>query len=192
MKLPRFSLAISLGLALAASAALSLAEPPKAGYVPDPPSVSSKKHWVIDIPVRQGKPSFAVVRSVDLSKPEPTARVMGRFAVEFWIGKELLDRVRFDVPLLEDPTKRKNRRLGSPEFAVNTRLSVRLADNGRATSVLLVDRATGEVQAYAWPPGSDGKLVPLSKPAVALIDAGSDVSPDVVVPAADASAGDAG
>jgi hypothetical protein len=192
VKLPRFPLAIVLGLALAVPAALSFAEPPKAGHAPDPPSVSSKKHWVIDIQVRQGKPSFTAVRSVDLSKPEPTARVMGRFAVEFWIGKELIDRVRFDVPLLEDPTKRKNRRLGSPEFAVNTRLSVRLADNARATSVVLVDRATGDTQAYAWPPGSDGKLVPLSKPAVVATDAGSDASPDVVVTAADASVGDAG
>lgn len=185
MKSYRVSFAMTLGAALVAAAALSFAETPKAGFVPDPPAVSSKKHWVFDILVRQGKPSFGTVRSVDLDKPASTARVMGRFAVEYWIGKELLDRVRFDVPLLEDPTKRKNRRLGAPEFSVSTRLSIRLADNPRATTVVLVDRATGEVQAFAWPPGSDGKLVPLTKAASVVSDAGVDA-------AVDASAGDAG
>jgi len=187
VKLQRSALALGLGMALVISAAWSLAEPPKTGFQPDPAAIASTKHWVFEVDVRQGKPSLGVVRAVSLDKPAATARVMGRFAVEFWIGKELIDRVRFDVPLLEDPTRRKNRRLGSPEFAVNTRLSVRLADSPRVTSVVFVDRATGETQRFAWPPGSDGRLVPLAAPAQSSADAGPDA------PVADASPkGDAG
>jgi hypothetical protein len=177
VKLQRLSLAAVLGLALAIPAALSFADPPRAGHVPDPVGVASTKHWVFDVSVRQGKPFLGTARAVALDKPASTARVMGRFAVEFWIGKELIDRVRFDVPLLDDPTKRKNRRFGSPEFVVNTRLSVRLADSVRTTSVVLVDRATGEAQHFAWPPGSDGRLVPLAPPAVSTRDGGPDAAP---------------
>ncbi len=163
-----------MGVALAIPAALSLADSARSGHVPDPAGVAAKKQWVFDVQVRQGKPSLGTVREVVLDKPASTVRVMGRFAVEIWIGKELLDRVRFDVPLLDDPTRRKNRRWGSPEFAVNTRLSVRLADNPRAMSVVFVDRATNETQVYAWPPGSDGQLSPLPTPAKSSADAGPD------------------
>jgi hypothetical protein len=179
-------LALALGIALAVPTALSLADSSHTGHTPDPAGVASTKQWVFDVQVRQGKPALHTVRSVSLDKPLATARVMGRFALEFWIGKELVDRVRFDVPLLEDPTKRKGRRWGSPEFAVNTRLSVRLADSPRAMSLVFVDRATGETQPFAWPPGSDGQLVPVATPATSSADAGTDA------PVADASSTDAG
>jgi hypothetical protein len=186
VKLHRISLAIGLGVALAIPAAF--AEPPRAGHAPDPAAIASTKQWVFEVPVRQGKPSIGTVRPVVFDKPAATTRVLGRFAIEFWIGKELIDRVRFDVPLLEDPTKRKNRRLGSPAFMVNARLSVRLADSPRATSVVLVDRATGEAQHFAWPPGSDGRLSPLTQSAVSSGDAGTDAAP---APPRDASPADA-
>lgn len=187
MKLPRSFLALGLGIALVIPAAWSLADAPsnRGGYAPDPPGIASKKHWTFEVQVRQGKPTLNKAQEVALTNPTTSARVMGRFAVEFWIGKELLDRVRFDVPLLEDPSKKRDRRLGAPQFAVNTRLSVRMADSARATSVVLVDRATGETQSFAWPPGSEGRLTPIL-PAPAALDAGSDA------PVSDAgSAGDA-
>jgi hypothetical protein len=181
VKLQRSALAFVLGVALVIPAALSLADAPRSGYAPDPAGVASTKQWIFDVEVREGKPSLGPVRAVTVDKPASTARVIGRFAVEFWIGKELIDRVRFDVPLLEDPSKRKNRRLGSPEFKVNTRLSVRLADSPRAASVVFIDRATGETQSFAWPPGSDGRLVPLAPKAQSSADAG------LIAPGADAS-----
>lgn len=174
MKLPRSVFALALGLAFVVPAALSLADAPRAGFVPDPAGVASTKQWTFEVLVRQGVPSLGVVKAATLAKPIATPRVLGRFAIEFWIGKELLDRVRFDVPLLDEPTRRKNRRVGTPEFLVNTRLSVRMADSVRATSVVFVDRATGEAQAFAWPPGSDGRLVPLPSPSNVSADAGPD------------------
>lgn len=174
MSWPRFASALALGLALAIPTAFSLADSSRGGYAPDPAGVASKKQWIFEVQVRQGNPTLGTVRSVVLDKPTTSARVLGRFAVEFWIGKELLDRVRFDVPLLDDPLRRKNRRVGAPEFLVNTRLSVRMTDQERATSVVFVDRATGEVQYFAWPPGSDGRLTPIAAPAASAADAGAD------------------
>ena len=186
MTLPRNAFALALGLALVVPTAFSLADAPRAGFVPDPAGVASTKQWTFEVQVRQGVPTLGVVKSSTLDKPITTARVLGRFAIEFWIGKELLDRVRFDVPLLEDPTKRKNRRSGSPEFAVNTRLSVRMADSSRATSVVFVDRATGDAKTFAWPPGSDGRLVPLQAPASVSADAGPDAPSSDAAPTPDA------
>lgn len=39
-------------------------------------------------------------RRVSLERPQTTPRVMGRFAVELLRGEELVERVRFDFPLL--------------------------------------------------------------------------------------------
>jgi hypothetical protein len=187
MKLSRSFLALGLGIALVVPAAWSLADAPtnRGGYAPDPPGIASKKHWTFEVQVRQGKPAISKVQEVALTNPTTTARVIGRFALEFWIGKELLDRVRFDVPLLEDPSKKRDRRLGAPQFAVNTRLSVRMADSARATSVALVDRATGETHYFVWPPGSDGRLTPIA-PAPMAADAGSDAPVSDAASSADA------
>ena len=163
----RFGLALGLGLTCAVIATMSLAEPPAGGIAPDPPGRSSKKHWVFDVAYAQKKASVTRVSAT------PTARVMGRFAIEFWVGKELLDRVRFEVPLLDDDPK--NHRAGpfsGPRFGnVTTRIKARIADNPRATYVTLLDRGTGDVSRFWWPPEADGRLLPM---AVKAADAGGD------------------
>lgn len=165
MKIRSLASAALLGLVMIGLTALSLAEPgpPRGGYPPDPPGIATKKQWSFAIDYRDGK---ALVRKVEanyLQNPSATARVMGRFAVELWVGKELLDRVRFDVPLLDDPSMHRKGPLSGPRFGnVSTQLRVRLADNPRATFVALVDRSTGEVVRFAWPPRADGSLAPLS------------------------------
>ncbi|MDI3287082.1 hypothetical protein [Polyangium sp. 15x6] len=194
MKNRRLFLALGLGAALGAAAALSLAEPsrakapaapepPRGGFPPDPPGNASKKQWVFDIQVQGGRASLPRVSSVLVNTPAPTVRMMGRFAVEFWVGKELLDRIRFDVPMLDrDPKDRRRGPLRGPDFTnVSTRLKVRMADSPRAAFVALVDRATGDVQRFAWPPDAEGRLAPLgasAAPAQAKATA-SDAGPPV-------------
>lgn len=191
MKQSRLFLALGLGAALGAAAALSLAEPtrrapapaapepPKGGFPPDPPGNASKKQWVFAVSVKDGKASLPRASSVLVANPTPTVRMMGRFAVEFWVGKELLDRSRFDVPMLDrDPKDRRRGPLRGPDFThVSTRLTVRMADHPRATFVALVDRATGDVQRFAWPPDAEGRLAPLgaaaSRASASAADAGS-------------------
>ncbi|MDI1448953.1 hypothetical protein [Polyangium sp. 6x1] len=207
MKNRRLFLAIGLGAALGAAGAISLAEPsrakapaapepPKGGFPPDPPGNASKKQWVFDIAVTGGRASLPRVSSVLVETPAPTVRMMGRFAIEFWVGKELLDRIRFDVPMLDrDPKDRRRGPLRGPDFTnVTTRLKVRMADSPRTAFLALVDRATGDVQRFAWPPDAEGRLAPLgatAAPALALETASDAGSPGDSGSAGDAGLGDA-
>jgi hypothetical protein len=81
--------------------------------------------------------------------------MMGRFAVELYIGKELIDRVRFDFPLLgADELAGGERKWDSPpsfERKLSTTAAVMIPHSERATRVVLVDRASGRVWPLPWP-----------------------------------------
>lgn len=103
---------------------------------------------------------------------------MGRFTVELGIGHELLERARFDFPLLgaEPPTETA---LGTaPQFASRADVSrvVRVAERPRATWARITDRATGEVWQMAWPPSD------VSEQALPLEAASSGVCPSGTEP----------
>ena len=172
----------ALGVAAGALAALSLgafselgdaeASPPREGWPPDPPPVASTKHWVFEIRAKDSVPSIVKVTELTLDKPGATARVMGRFALEFYVGTEILDRVRFDVPLTGDvPEEQPGKK--RPQFRVNTKLFARMADHPRAALLRLVDRATGDVQVFLWPPGKDGSLTARGSQPAASASAGA-------------------
>lgn len=155
--------AVLLGAALGAGGLVALADPPRGGVSPDPPPHSSRKQWAIEVAVRGGKVTAERATAAMLAQPAESARVTGRFAVELYVGRELLDRVRFNVPLMGDEPPQGNRnRLPRPRFDknVSTRLTVRLVDSPRAAYLVLVDRETGDTQKFDWPPEADGRLVP--------------------------------
>jgi hypothetical protein len=132
---------------------------PKEGFAPDPPPVASKKQWVFTVVSKESVPTIARASEVELKQAEATPRVMGRFALEFTVGTELLDRHRFDIPLNGDgPRDRDEAGRKRPQFRVNTKFFVRMAHHDRATQLRLVDRATGEVTRFVWPPNKDGTL----------------------------------
>jgi hypothetical protein len=164
----KHALAAVAGVALAVFTITALAEPPASGHAPDPPGHASVKQWVFDVRVSRGKPTIERARAATVAKASETARVMGRYAVELYVGQELLDRIRFNVPLTGDgprerPGKPKNP-FSRPGFEdVTTRLRIQMADHPRAAYVAVVDRATGDVERFEWPPGPDGQLVPLQK-----------------------------
>jgi hypothetical protein len=95
-------------------------------------------------------------RRVELPRPTPTARMMGRFAVELYVGHELIDRVRFNFPLLgagdfgEDATRWD----APPSFerGLSAGAAVMIPHSERATRAMVVDRATGRRWPIAWPP----------------------------------------
>jgi hypothetical protein len=180
----------ALGLVLGGSALLAGAEPdkPKKGFAPDPPPRASLKQWIFDIEVEKGRVRIDKIRTVTLKKPRSTLRVMGRYAIELYIGNELLDRIRFNVPIAGDGPREGKGPFSRPRFdQVNASLMVRIADNPRATYGQLVDRATEKVTRFSWPP----------EPAGSSADAGSGAVPDAGAGASDAGAsspgkGDAG
>jgi hypothetical protein len=204
----RLAWAAILGVALGCvgAAALSMtgvddaqAGPPREGWPPDPPAKASTRHWVFEIQVKKGEIVLGKVSPVDLEKAEATPRVMGRYALELWVGKELLDRVRFNVPLGGDgPPEPDRPGMKRPEFRVSTRFFARMAENPRATQLRLVDRATGDVRVFSWPVGSGGvteiregaPTADAGKPDAGKPDAGK---PDAGSPdAGDAGSADAG
>ncbi|WP_437504484.1 hypothetical protein [Sorangium sp. So ce1099] len=177
--LVRVALATLAGLALAAAGVVAVAEPgdppSRAGYAPDPAVQPSEKQWVFEVQYAKGRGSVARARPVKLDKAAATARVMGRFAIELYVGRELLDRVRFDVPLTGDaPERSSNILLRRPTFdeGVTSRLRVQMADNPRASWAKLVDRKTGVEERFLWPPEPDGRLVSLDAQSPAALDGG--------------------
>ncbi len=152
-----------LGATLGAGGLAALADPPPGGFAPDPPAHASRANWVFEIRVDEGRVSIDRVKPITFAKPAETPRVVGRFALELYIGRELLDRVRFNVPLMGGEATEGNRNnLPKPRFeqSVNAHLTTRMADNPRAAYLLVVDRATGDTQKFAWPPESDGRIHP--------------------------------
>ena len=134
---------------------ISDAGPPPAGFLPDPTPLVTRHQWIVDLGYRAGAVVFGGARRVELAKPAGTPRAMGRFALELFIGKELIDRVRFDFPLLgADEYADTPRRWDSPlnfERQLSTRASIMLPHSERATRAVLVDRATGNIWALPWP-----------------------------------------
>lgn len=154
-------LALSLDAFSASPAPLDdLGNPPREGWTPDPQPIASTKQWVFEIRAKDSVPSIVKVSEITVDKPTATARVMGRFAIELYVGTELLDRIRFDVPLAGDGPREEDKQPGKkrPEWKVNTKLFARMADHPRATLCRLVDRATGDIRVFLWPPDKDGKL----------------------------------
>ncbi|MEP7120578.1 MAG: hypothetical protein ABJE95_06705 [Byssovorax sp.] len=142
---------------------VALAEPSKSGFAPDPPAHATKKQWTLSIVARDGKVSAERATASVLAQPAESPRVIGRFALELYIGPELLDRVRFNVPLMGDgPVEHSTKRsYHNPDTdKVSTRLAVRVADSPRAAYLVLVDRVTDERWRFEWPPAADGTLVP--------------------------------
>lgn len=128
------------------------------GDLPDPPALSERAQWLFTVDydrgaLHVGQPSFKC-----LDKPEATGRRMGRFAFELWLGHELVERLRFDFPLLATETPRSGPRKPLrevPSFAPGARVSValRMPASERATSARILDRATGDIVKVPWPPG---------------------------------------
>jgi hypothetical protein len=153
---------------IGAASARAASEPASAsalsphGDLPDPPPLSERAQWSYPVAYDRGTIRVGEPEPMCLPRPQPTPRRIGRFAFELWLGRELVDRVRFDFPLLanEEPPAGPRRPLREPpRFAPGARVSItlRVPDSERAATARILDRATGESIAVPWPPrSSDG------------------------------------
>jgi hypothetical protein len=111
---------------------------------------------VLEFEYSGGEIRLAAAQPHTTDKPLSTQRAMGRFAFELWIGRELIDRVRFDFPLLgaEPPRGDIVPLHAPPSFAVGAevRRKIVVPASARATLAQLVDRATGDIVLLPWPP----------------------------------------
>jgi hypothetical protein len=130
------------------------AAPPDVALTPtpaDPEPLVERKQWVFDLRWDRGDVWLLGVHRLDLPAPQPTPRAMGRFALELFEGPTLLERVRFDFPLLGAPEPADG---GAPiSFAnrLRTRIGVIFPATERGTRLELVDRASGRRWGLDWP-----------------------------------------
>lgn len=138
------------------------------GRPPDPEALRLARQWEYELTYESGAVRVTQVTLRTFPKPVVTQRNMGRWAIELWIGRELVERVRFDFPLLraEEPRLDRRRPLHEPPtFAAGAvmKQTILVPASPRATRALIVDRATGEETELPWPPDA-----PLPPPREAL------------------------
>ena len=127
---------------------------------PDPPPLVTQSQWLFRFKYEKGNVLVANVVKKEFDRPVPTERRVGRFAVELWVGRELVERVRFDFPLLAAdpaPEGRKQPLREAPAFGpgAETSREVLVPASDRATRAVLVDRLNGHSIPLAWPPDAN-------------------------------------
>jgi hypothetical protein len=131
---------------------------------PDPTPMVTKSQWVFDLRWDKGSVYLLAVHPLDLPAPQATPRVMGRFAIELFEGPTLIERARFDFPMMgggegtssppDAGTRRTIDDLNRVSFdqKLVTRIGVIFPQTRRGTRLDLVDRATGRRLKLPWPP----------------------------------------
>jgi hypothetical protein len=125
---------------------------------PDPKPTSTRDWFAFEFKFVQGAAHLQSAHRVQTAKPRDAVRVVGRYAVELWIGCELLDRVRFSFPLqaAEGPANTGPRHALHEQPSLTARGDLRatvlVPFSDRATRAELVDRSAGTREALAWPP----------------------------------------
>jgi hypothetical protein len=157
----------SSALADAAAQAASRA----ARIPPDPSPLTERMQWVFDLRWDKGELYLVQVESRDMGEPRVTPRVFGRFALELFEGKALMERVRFDFPMLGGNADLEDAGVGAvrPPVRMSARLRTRIGvlfpATSRGTRLELWDRATDERYALPWPPKA-GIAEPPPRPAL--------------------------
>jgi hypothetical protein len=121
---------------------------------PDPEPLSERSQWVFDLRWDRGDVWLLDVRPLDLAAAQRTPRVMGRFALELFEGSALIERVRFDFPLLGALEVLDAGLTSAPSLTqkLRTRIGVVFPATSRGTRFELLDRATGRRWSIPWPP----------------------------------------
>ncbi len=117
---------------------------------PDPPAMSERKQWVFDLRWDRGEVFLVGIHPLDLGAPQATPRAMGRFALELYEGPTLIERARFDFPLLGPPET--DGAVDSISAKLKTRIGVMFPATHRGTRLELWDRATQQRWTLPWPP----------------------------------------
>lgn len=133
--------------------------PTPPSFAPDPVPLRTALQWEYRLRYDHGDITVQAVRALRFDEPVVTARTMGRFAIELWIGAELVDRVRFNFPLLaaDPPPPGRRKPLDAPptfSAGADVEATVLVPQSERATRAVLVDRSTGAKVRLEWPPGA--------------------------------------
>jgi hypothetical protein len=114
---------------------------------PDPPAEQTLRQVEFHFAFKRGDLALLDHRVIEEASPLGGPRRIGRFAVELFLGQELVERVRFDFPLLGADSDDAEFEKGLSSDAL---VAVPLID--RATRARLLDRKTRRVLELPWPP----------------------------------------
>ena len=130
---------------------------------PDPP-MREEMQWVFDLRYERGDIFFVGVHSLDLGAPQTTPRVMGRFALELFEGPTLIERVRFDFPMLGAGDAQNKGFMAPPslEKKLTTRIGVMFPETRKGTRLELWDRASNLRYRLPWPPDESSARGPVN------------------------------
>ena len=140
---------VSRALDASSPAPVATADVAIGSVAPDPPPLVERAQWVFELRWARGEVSILRTRQLQLPTPQPTPRSMGRFAVELYEGRALLERVRFDFPLLGAPDLDAGPSLAGK---LVTRFAVMFPATRRGTRLELWDRVTNRRWPLPWPP----------------------------------------
>jgi hypothetical protein len=121
---------------------------------PDPTPLVERSQWVFDLRWDRGDVWLLDISPLELQTAQATPRAMGRFALELFEGPTLVERVRFDFPLLSAPDRTDGGWATPPSFSpkLRTRIGVVFPATRRGTRLELLDRATNRRWSLPWPP----------------------------------------
>jgi hypothetical protein len=119
----------------------------------DPPAMIERAQWVFDLRWDRGDVWLLGVRKILLPVAQATPRVMGRFALELFEGPALIERVRFDFPMLAVTEAADAGKEDGPSLTqkLRTRIGIVFPATSRGTRLELLDRATGHRWSLTWP-----------------------------------------
>lgn len=115
---------------------------------PDPTPLVADAVFVLSIRFDKGKVSIVKVGREKLPKKAAVPRKLGRFAVELLSGPTVVERVRFDFPLIHDDD------VAGEAYAkgLDVTVDVRIPDSDRPNKLEIWDRATDKRWKYTYPP----------------------------------------
>ncbi len=96
---------------------------------PDPPPTETTAYYDVTLRYCEGNVHFLGAKKVEFDRATTLPAKMGRFAVELWIGRELLERARFDFPLLGADTDEQGMKAPS-QFGPNADVEWTVAVSG--------------------------------------------------------------
>jgi hypothetical protein len=124
--------------------------------LPDPTPLRMAEQVEYELELADGKITVLSAKPVKLPAPIVTPRRVGRYAIELSIGRELVERVRFDFPgtAADEPQLGGKKKLFAPltlsERAL-ARIKLQLPHSPRVRRAALVDRAANTATEIEWP-----------------------------------------
>lgn len=114
---------------------------------PDPVPLEAEAIYVLKLRFLKGNVKIDKVTHQKLSKKSVLPRHFGRFAAELYVGPTLLERLRFDFPLVHDDV------VGDAyEKGLDVSIDVKIPDSERPTRLEIWDRATDRRWSFPYPP----------------------------------------